>query len=231
MKRDNYEHMKNKMRTHFLDYDQTEMIRRFSLKSDEAFLYIRFLGRDYRISRSTGTVEWSEDSFLTCTEGDYNESMTIYDVLCCSKPDCCLTGIFMPSSSLKGTVYTGLNTGLNTGSGTMFLKSAGIFNHHLDALAKACEALGGIPDGRGDVACRIPMFDFLPVQFAFWQEDEDFPPEIRILWDSNVLSFMHYETLWFAAGHMMRRLEELISESLLYTPDPDAHNPGSSLPR
>ena len=59
MKRNNYEHMKNQMRTHFLDYDQTKMIRKFSLKSDEAFLYIRFLGRNYRISRSHGTVEWS----------------------------------------------------------------------------------------------------------------------------------------------------------------------------
>lgn len=227
MKRNNYEHMKNQMRTHFLDYDQTKMIRKFSLKSDEAFLYIRFLGRNYRISRSHGTVEWSEDGFLTCTEGDYNESMTIYDVLCCSKEDCCLTGIFMPSNSLKGTVYTGLNIG----SGTMFQKMASVFNSYPDALAKACEVLGGIPDGRGDVAYRMPLFDFLPVQFAFWQEDEDFPPEIKILWDSNVLSFMHYETLWFAAGHMMRRLEELIKESPLYMPDPDAYNPESSLPR
>ena len=227
MKRDNYEHMRDQMRGHFLDYNQEEMIQKFSLKSDESFLYIYFLGKEYRVSRSTGIVEWSDDDFLTCMEGDYNESMTIYDVLCCSKADCCLTGIFMPSSSLKGTVYTRMNAG----SGTMFQKSSTIFNQHPDALAKACEALGGIPDGRGDVSYRIPMFDFLPVQFAFWQADEDFPPEMQILWDSNVLSFMHYETLWFAAGHMMRRLEELITVSLLYTPDSDAHNPKSSLPR
>ena len=110
-------------------------------------------------------------------------------------------------------------------------KCSTIFNQHPDALAKACEALGGIPDGRGDVSYRIPMFDFLPVQFAFWQADEDFPPEMQILWDSNVLSFMHYETLWFAAGHMMRCLEDLITVSPLYTPDSDAHNPKSSLPR
>lgn len=199
----NYEEMRNRMRGHFLEFDQAEMIRKFSLRSDEDFLYIRFLGRDYRVGRRTGVAEWSADGFRTCTEGDYNESMTIYDVLCCSRTDCFLTDEFVPSNSLKGVVYTAMNTG-----GSMFAKSAEAFERGFAALPRACEALGGVPEGKGDVAYRIPMFDFLPVRFSFWQADEDFPPEIKLLWDRNVLSYMHYETLWFAAGHMMKRLRE-----------------------
>ena len=99
MKKDNYIEMHNQMRTHFLSYDQEEMIRKFSLKADEEYLYIRFCAREYRIGRQTGIAQWSEDGFQTCTEGDYNESMTIYDVLCCSKPDCRLSGEFCPSSA------------------------------------------------------------------------------------------------------------------------------------
>jgi hypothetical protein len=56
------------------------------------------------------------------------------------------------------------------------------------------------------VAYRIPLFDFLPVRFSFWEADEDFPAEIRVLWDTNVQSFMHFETLFYAAGHLLRRM-------------------------
>ena len=204
MKQNNYEQMRNQMRGHFLSYDQGEMLRKFSLKSDEDYLYIRFCGRDYRIGRGSGIVEWSLDQFKDCMEADYDESMTIYDILCCSRPDCCLSGEFSPSSSLKGTVYTGQNAG----SSIISPRTANYFNDNANWLAQACLALGGVPEGIGDVAYRIPLFNFLPVRFSFWQADEDFPPEIRLLWDTNVLSFMHYETLWFAAGHMLRWMED-----------------------
>jgi len=208
--RDNYTEMRNRMRTQFLQYDQAEMIRRFSLRHDAEYIHIRFVARDYRIGRANGVVEWSEDGFVTCTEADYSESMSIYDVLCCSKPDCCLSGEFMPDGSLKGTVFTGA-TKLEA---LKLVDCAGMFDAHPDELKIACERLGGMTEGRGDVAFRIPVFVFLPIRFAFWHGDEDFPPEIRILWDGNVLDYMHYETLWFIKGHLLRRLMEEIRNQL-----------------
>lgn len=202
VKQNNYDQMRDQMRGHFLDYDQQEMIRKFALKHDQNHLYIRFFGRDYRVGRADGIVEAAADG----READYNESMTIYDVLCCSQPDCCLSGSFALSGSLKGIIHTGWNAG----GGSMFQKSADLFDSNFAYLAEACERLGGTPEGRGDAAYRLPMFDFLPIQFCFWQADDEFPAEIRIFWDTNVLSYMHYETLWFAAGHLMRRLEEEI---------------------
>ena len=71
----NYEQMRDQMRPHFLTFDQGEMIRKFDMNCDEDYLCIRFCGRMYRVGRTTGIVEWSEDGFLTCTEGDFNESM------------------------------------------------------------------------------------------------------------------------------------------------------------
>jgi hypothetical protein len=202
MKKSNYEQMRDQMRPQFLTFDQEKMIRKFGLRWDEAYLYIRFCGRWYRVGRTTGIVEWSEDGFLTCTEGDFNESMTIYDILCHSKPDCCLSGEFAPSSSLPGLVYTGMKAGSSMGS----RETETFFNANVALLKKACVALGGTPEGKGDVAYRIPMFDFLPVRFSFWEADEDFPAEIRVLWDTNVQSFMHFETLFYAAGHLLRRM-------------------------
>lgn len=202
-KKNNYIEMRNQMRTYFLSYDQEEMIRKFDLAYDEEYLYIRFWNRPYRIGRTTGIVEWSEDQFHTCSEGDYNESLTIYDVLCYSEPGCRLSGEYAPSNSLKGTVYTGMVAGSSMGE----RKTEAFFDANADLLSRACEALGGVPEGQGDVAYRLPMFDFLPVRFAFWHSDEDFLPEIRFLWDTNVLNFMHYETLWMGAGHLLHRLQ------------------------
>lgn len=204
MKQSNYEIMRDRMREQFLQYDQSGMIRKFNLRADADYLYIRFWGWNYRIGRQTGVVEGSNDGFVTCTIADYNESMSIYDVLCCSKPDCCLSGQFMPTSSLKGIVQTGFNAG----SGSMFQKYAESFDKNPEGLASACEVLGGKPEGRGDVAYRLQMFDFLPVLFSFWQSDEDFPAEVKLLFDENILSYMHYETVWFAVGALVRRLEE-----------------------
>ena len=206
MKQNNYETMRDQMRPYFLTFDQQEMIRKFNLDYDEEYLYIRFCGRDYRIGRMTGIVEWSEDAFVSNTEGDYSESMTIYDVLCYSKPDCCLSGEFASSSSLKGTVYTGMNAG----NGKASTRVGNFFNESMEKLERACVALAGIPEGKGDIAYRIPLFDFLPLRFSFWQADEDFPAEVKMLWDSNILSYMHYETIWFAAGHLLGRIEEIM---------------------
>ena len=66
----NYEIMKKQMSGEFVKYDQEKMIRKFSLPADGDFIYIRFVGRDYRIDRKTGAVEWSEDGFATAAEAD-----------------------------------------------------------------------------------------------------------------------------------------------------------------
>ena len=47
----NYETMKDRMSSHFLEYDQEKMIRKFALDHDEKYLYIFFVGRKYRINR------------------------------------------------------------------------------------------------------------------------------------------------------------------------------------
>lgn len=55
--RNNYEYAKEKIRPEFLKYDQETMIRRFQLKHDPDYIYLPFVGSEYRISRQTGEVE------------------------------------------------------------------------------------------------------------------------------------------------------------------------------
>lgn len=208
MRQSNYEITRDQMRVRFLDYDQEKIIRKFCLQADDTWLYIWFLGRNYRIGRNNGVVEWSDNSFLTSVPGNFNESMTIYDLLCCSKDDCCLSGVFSPANSLKGVVYMGHSDG----SGLTFKGNWSYFDHHTEQLHLACRQLNGVAYGQGDVAYRVPVFDFLPVLFQFWCSDEDFPAQVKLLWDQNVLSYLHYETLWYAANHLIQRLCETMKD-------------------
>lgn len=208
MRNSNYEISRERAQQQFLDYDQETMIRKFALRSDEAYLYIAFFGRQYRISRTTGAVEGSDDGFVTVIPGDFNVSLSLYDLLCCSRPDCCLTGEFVMTNSLPGTVQTA-SSGVGSG---MYRSDCLYFDGRTELLARACRALGGIPDGKGDVAYRLTVFEFMPMRLEFWQSDDEFEPELRLMWDRNVQSYMHYETLWYAAGHLLRRLRELIGE-------------------
>ncbi len=204
MGKSNYDITKEKMQTEFLKYDQERMIEKFGLRHDEAYLYIRFVGRDYRVSRDSGKVEWSEDGFVHKEDGSFEEAMSIYDVLCYSKEGCHLSERFARINNMKGTVHS---NGLGDSSTNA---PARFFDSREEALRRACESLGGQREAVGEVAYRIPTFDFLPVILQFWHSDEEFPPSLQLLWDENILSFMHYETTYYTAGHLLRRIQELM---------------------
>lgn len=200
----NYEIMRNQMRREFVKYDQDRMIRKFSLRNDESYIYIVFLFREYRIDRITGVVEWSEDGFSTSIEADYNESMTIYDVLCYSKDDCCLSGNYCPVNMLKGTVKSS-NVGSN-----MFQKSADGFNGKIKALETVCGIWGEKLDLNGDVAAKLYPFSFLPVIIQYWEADEEFPANLKFMFDENILDYMHFETIFFMMGHIVKRIQDMM---------------------
>lgn len=202
----NYELMKKQMQSHFLEFDQEKMIRKFGLEHDGDYLYLNFVGRKHRVNRHSGLVEWSENGFEDSFEADYNGAMSVYDVLCCSKDGCILSGEFVSVNNLPGIV-----AGARSGSG-MFDGSTAYFDGKTEALSRACERLGGTPSGQGDVGFELKVFDFLPVIFRFWESDDEFPPSLSLLWDRNLLSFIHYETSYFIAGHLMSRLKELMQE-------------------
>ncbi len=202
----NYEKMKEQMQLKFLEYDQERMIKKFQLKSDEEYIYIRFVGQDYRINRSCGLVEGSDDGFQNCKKADYNEAMSIYDVLCYSKEDCCLSGHFCGPNQLKGTVKSA-----SVGSALYYHESR-YFDHKTESFCRACERLGGVKEKVGDVAYLLHPFEFLPMMLQFWNSDEDFPANLKVMWDENVIDFVHYETTYFILGHVLRRIKEIMEE-------------------
>ena len=44
--------------------------------------------------------------------------------------------------------------------------------------------------------------------------DYEFPASLQLLWDTNTLDFVHYETTYYIAGHLLSRLRELMGGSV-----------------
>jgi hypothetical protein len=204
----NYEITKYRVQGDFLKYDQEKMIEKFSLKSDEQYLYINFIGHLYRINRQTALLEWSEDGFVTCVEGDFNEALTIYDLLCDSKENCKASGEYVNLQSLSALQ----SSSKKLGDGLFHGKDK-VFDHKEELLSEICEKLGGKRAGKGDVAYEIPWFDYISCRIQFWNSDEDFDAQMQIFMDKNILDFIRYETVWYAVGHLMRRLTEELDGS------------------
>lgn len=200
----NYEIMRDLMRGEFKKYDQQKMIDKFNLACNEDYLYIDFVSRPNRIDRRTGVVEWSEDSFLTVHEADYHASMTIYDVLCYSKVDCRLSGRYCSVNMLKGTVKSSA-VGTN-----FFQKDADFFQGKLEEWKRACSRLGQPTKMNGDAAFILYPFSFLPITLQYWEADDEFPANLKFMFDENILEYMHFETTFFMVSHLLRRIRELM---------------------
>lgn len=203
MRGSNYEITKKNSQKLFLNYDQQRMIEKFALEHDDEFLYIEFVARRYRIDRRSGNVEWAEDSYLW-HEAGFEEVLSIFDVLCYSKDDCRLSGNYCGINNVKGA-----NLAAAPGN-DMFAPAARAFDHCANRLAAACEALGGIKEKIGDVSYTLPVFPFLSIQLQFWESDDEFPPQLKFMWDENILQFMHFETTFYVTGHVTDRLRELL---------------------
>lgn len=75
----NYDMMRDRMELEFIKYDQLEMIRKFSLQYDKDYLYLRFIGRVYRINRRNGRVEWYSSAVKTF--GYVSSTIPVFDFL------------------------------------------------------------------------------------------------------------------------------------------------------
>ncbi len=229
----NYTKQARMARALFLEYDQNAMIERYGLRNDKQYLYVTMLGERYRISRSDGRVEapgisekdtvkdtvkdsagdiardpgkdrakdFAEEPVYVLCE-DYNIVMTIYDILCYPKERPQLSGEWCPLYNLQATMSS-------PGTGSFVKKYEDAFAGKTEQLRRACEKTGGREpsvSAGADVCWQFDVFPCFPVQFRFWDRDEEFPAKIQLLWDRNSLQFMHYETLYYVLGVLLSKL-------------------------
>ena len=198
-RRDNYAIQAQQAKQRFLTYDQQKIIAKLHLRSDEAWLYIPMLGRLYRIGREDG--DFQRQAGETWQDANsYEEVMTLLDMLCDSREDRHLSGRWKNMLSFGRMFHQNLLEEKDPW--------AEKFQAEPEKFRKACLALGGVAIPQGDIAYAIELFEGLRIGVQLWFGDEEFPPNLRYLWDENALMYLKYETMYFARALLLRRLRE-----------------------
>ena len=195
---DNYALSRDRAQRYFLGFDQKKLLDAWHLEYDEASIYVDFLGQSYRICRKTGQVYRSVDG----SAADFSEALSIYDLLCHEGYPKVAAGHYAPVNSL-GIRYVGVVTDFHS-------QHAAFFDRHFAAFSAACRSLGGLPVPMGDAGFCFTIFRDLKVQLKLYRSDEEFPASLTLLWDTNTLEFMKYETVFYVAG----ALQNLICQQM-----------------
>ena len=198
----NYELQVDIAKQIFMEYDHQRLIAKFGLEADDSWIYLTYLNTPCRISRKNGGIEELINAGW-CECRSYDTVMTIYDILCYHKGDMAPT-----LSGQWCTVGNFIVTGITQADG-FARKYARLFDGHLAQFKEACEHMGGefLPRMAGaDLTCCFWATPFFPVLLQFWEGDEDFPPKLMLLWDSNTPSFLHFETTFYLQGDLLEHL-------------------------
>jgi len=186
--------------------DIDELIKKLpELKIEKDHLTLRYFGRKYGLRLSDFSIVPMEGDGLIAQ----NTRLTIYTLLWYCKPDAHLTGDFRPFEALKGAGPFG--PAFKKGVIEPF---AAAFSGKTDALKQACTALGGKKLPISDVGFQINAFDCIPVQFYFWDGDDEFPAQANILFDYSCTDFIHVESIVPIASGGMHRIAECAGVSL-----------------
>ena len=202
---DNYQIQAQRARQRFLTYDQQQIIAKSPLTFDDDYLYLPVLDRTCMIRRQTGELFWQAGGVCTPSH-DPSDAMTIFDYLCDSHRDRCLSGEFIAMANFGHQFHSGL---LESGAPSALERQA---DQDLPGFCRACRALGGEPVTGGDAGFRLRFFPDLPVVLRFWASDEEFPAQLRFYWDKNTLFYLRYETMYYALGILQSRLLYLINQ-------------------
>ena len=196
----NYAIQANQAKAHFLSYDQEKLRRKLNLRMDEGWLYTALFGVPYRIHRKTASVERCRDGRWQ-DANSFEEVMTLLDLICDSREDRRPSGEWKSMQSFGLQFHRSL---LENGVDPW----AELFAENPGGFARACMALGGRPLPQGDAAFAIEAFDGLRVGIQLWIGDEEFPSRLKIMWDSNALQYLRYETMYFAKALLLELLKE-----------------------
>ena len=197
----NYLIQASQAKDRFLTYDQQKLIDKFRLVSDEGYLYVDLLWRQYRIHRESGNMEFRTGD-IWADGNSYDEVMTILDLLCDSREDRHLAGRLASLASFGRIFYRSSYDDKPD-------PTAQWIQENLPAFQRAC-ARAGRPIPGGDFGYVFELFDGLTLGFHFWEGDEEFAPRLRFLWDENALQYLRFETMHMAMSLLMTLLKEMI---------------------
>lgn len=129
--------------------------------------------------------------------------MDIYNLFWYSKEDAFFMNRWVPFRDVRGaSPFT------PAFERNVLMPFAKTFEGHTEELKKAAEAIGGISVKQGDAGYIIPAFDCIPMQYLFWDGDDEFSAQANILYDYSVTDYIHVESTVSLATEGILRLAE-----------------------
>ncbi len=191
---DNYAVAQKAAERRFCTYDMAKIVEKPGVFLENGNICTAFLGDPVRVDTATGKVT------VAGKATDFCQALTIFDWLCDRKETARAAFTFCPVSSLPGVLVSG--------SGLVMKLSALAAKIDKDPqkFRELCEAMGGVQTGAGDMGFRLPVFPDLAMEVKFYFSDEEFPASLTFLWDQNILDFIRYETVYYLAGCLVKKL-------------------------
>ncbi len=84
------------------------------------------------------------------------------------------------------------------------LKSA--FGKNPEAFAQAGRRLGGVDLLFGDKAFALTVFPKVPLAYVLWKEDEEFPAQVTVMFDSTIQNQFSLDGIWCVVAEVSQRL-------------------------
>ena len=82
------------------------------------------------------------------------------------------------------------------------------FGDRPELLVTAGEPVGAEPLDMGDVGVRVPVFPKVPLAVILWRGDDEFPPEVNILFDKTANSILRTEDLAICGALTVSKLRK-----------------------
>lgn len=80
------------------------------------------------------------------------------------------------------------------------------FGNDIGAFTAACKALAGRPMGMADAAFFFNITPYIPVAALYWNGDDDFPPEARLLFDRSISTILPLDIIFCLALETCARI-------------------------
>lgn len=203
---DHYEQQCCDWQNRFLTLDQDQLLKKLPcLKIEDDYLTLSYFQKKHGIHRGTGKIVcFGYDKPLTLFT-----RLNIYTLLWYCTESAAFKGEWLPFRSLKDA----------SPFGPAFQKTvvdvfARTFSGHSGELEAAFQKMGGKKLPHSDVGYQLNAFECIPVQFLFWDGDDEFPAQANILFDRGSTDYIHVESLVSIASEGLSFLTEVSGVAL-----------------
>lgn len=201
-KSSNYDKLSEEWRLKFLEMDKELLKKKLpEIRQENDMFFITHFGEQYGISLKDGTIFLVNQREKPVSNG---VKMDIYNLFWYSKEDAFFMNRWVPFRDVRGaSPFT------PAFERNVLMPFAKTFEGHTEELKKAAEAIGGTSVKQGDVGYIIPAFDCIPMQYLFWDGDDEFSAQANILYDYSVTDYIHVESTVSLATEGILRLAEV----------------------